>query len=79
MKKKEANYKTFKESLVNNIWKAEREVRKTVQYFVKNLLTVTDEKNTKAVVELTKGLENSVVNAMAIKIDDKSVDGENAN
>lgn len=57
LKKKEANYKQFKEGLVNNIWKAEREVRKTVQYFVKNLLTVTDEKNTKAVAELTKSLE----------------------
>ena len=50
MKKKDVNLKTFKEGLVNNIWKAEREVRKTVQYFVKNLLTVTDEKKMKVVV-----------------------------
>lgn len=62
---------------MNNIWKAEREVRKTVQYFVKNLLTVTDEKTTKAVVELTKGLENNVVNAMSIKVDDKEVEKAN--
>ena len=62
---------------MNNIWKAEREVRKTIQYFVKNLLTVTDEKTTKAVVELTKGLENNVVNAMSIKVEDK--EGEKTN
>ena len=42
LKKKESSHKAFKEGLVNNIWKAERDVRKTVQYFVKNLLTVTD-------------------------------------
>ena len=48
-----------------------------MQYFVKNLLTVTDEKNTKAVVELTKGFENNVVAAMTVKVDDK--DGEKAN
>jgi hypothetical protein len=48
-----------------------------VQYFVKNLLTVTDEKNTKAVVELTKGFENNVVSAMTIKVDDKEAEKTN--
>jgi hypothetical protein len=46
-------------------------VRKTVQYFVKNLLTITDEKKIKIVVELTKALEQNVVNAMTIKMDEK--------
>lgn len=48
-----------------------------MQYFVKNLLTVTDEKNTKAVVELTKGFENNVVSAMTIKVDDKEAEKTN--
>lgn len=48
-----------------------------MQYFVKNLLTVTDEKTTKAVIELTKGLENNVVSAMSIKVDDKEAEQTN--
>ena len=71
MKRKESNHKVFRENLINTIWKAERDVRKTVQYFVKNLLTVTEEKQAKAIVELVKSLEQNVVNAMAIKIDEK--------
>jgi hypothetical protein len=67
----------FREGLINTIWKAERDVRKTVQYFVKNLLTVTEERQAKAVLELVKSLEQNVVNAMAIKIDDKDASEPN--
>ena len=63
--------------MINTVWKAERDVRKTVQYFVKNLLTVTEERQAKAVVELVKTLEQNVVNAMAIKIDDKDASEPN--
>jgi predicted component of type VI protein secretion system len=68
LKKKEQSFKRMKENAVSSIWKSEREVRKVIQNSIKKILEVVDEQSTVKVVEATKQLEQSVVNAISIKL-----------
>lgn len=58
----------MKENAVSSIWKSEREVRKVIQNSIKKILEVVDEQSTIKVVEATKQFEQSVVNAISIKL-----------
>lgn len=68
LKKKEQSFKRMKENAVSSIWKSEREVRKVIQNSIKKILEVVDEQSTIKVVEATKQFEQSVVNAISIKL-----------
>lgn len=68
LKKKEQSFKRMKENAVSSIWKSEREVRKVIQNSIKKILEVVDEQSTVKVVDATKQLEQSVVNAISIKL-----------
>jgi hypothetical protein len=46
-------------------------VRKVLQSSIKKILDVVDETNTIKVVEITKTLEQSVVGAISIKLDEE--------
>lgn len=61
----------MKENAISSIWKSEREVRKVIQSAVKKILDVVDEGSTVKVVEITKLLEQNVVSAISIKLDEK--------
>lgn len=56
---------------MSSIWKSEREVRKVIQNNIKKILEVVDEQSTIKVVEVTKNLEQSVVSAISIRLEDK--------
>lgn len=71
MKKKEQNFKRVKQNVVSSIWKSEREVRRIIQASIKKIIEVVDQQSTIKVMEVTKALEQNVVTAIAIKIDEK--------
>jgi hypothetical protein len=71
MKRKEQNFKKVKENVVSSIWKSEREVRRVIQGSIKKIIDVVDEQSTMKVMEITKTLEQNVVAAISIKVDDK--------
>lgn len=56
---------------MSSIWKSEREVRRVIQSSIKKIIEVVDEQSTMKVMEITKTLEQNVVAAISIKVDDK--------
>lgn len=63
-------FKKLKENAVSSVWKSEREVRKVIQSTIKKILEVVDEQSTIKVVEVTKNLEQNVVGAISIKLEE---------
>jgi hypothetical protein len=73
MRKKETGFKRLKESITSGQWKAERETRKVIQSSTRQLIELVDEKNTIRVMEVSRLLEQSVLAAIALKLDDKDI------
>ena len=61
----------MKENAVSSVWKSEREVRKVIQSTIKKILEVVDEQSTVKVVEVSKSLEQNVVAAISIKLEEE--------
>ena len=61
----------MKENAVSSVWKSEREVRKVIQSTIKKILEVVDEQSTVKVVEVSKNLEQNVVAAISIKLEEE--------
>ena len=72
MKKKEQEFKKFKETVHRSIWKSEREVRKVVQRSIKMILGNVDQKQTLRVMEVTNKLETDVLGAIEIKTQEEN-------
>ena len=70
LKRREQMFKKLKENAVSSVWKSEREVRKVIQSTIKKILEVVDEQSTIKVVEVTKNLEQNVVGAISIKLEE---------
>ena len=61
----------MKENALSSVWKSEREIRKVVQSTIKKILEVVDEQSTAKIVEVTKTLEQNVVGAISIKLEEE--------
>jgi hypothetical protein len=45
----------------NHFWNIEREIKKSLQNFIKNFLEMSDDKNAQKLVELIRGLEKIIM------------------
>ena len=56
LKRRELSYKQYKESVSNYCWNSEREIKRGLQNFIKNILEMGEDKNPQRVVEVSRML-----------------------
>jgi len=71
LKKKDSNSKAYKEAVNNHFWNIEREIKKSLQNFIKNFLEMSDDKNAQKLVELIRGLEKIIMEILSSKPSEK--------